>query len=419
MSINTAVSGLQAASQSLNIISNNIANANTTGYKGMDVQFADVYSSAGTSGGVRVASIDTDYAQGNAVYTSRSTDLAISGGGFFIMESANGQQYYTRAGGFETDKDGFLVNAHGQYLMGFQADENGNPIEGNLRQLPINTADLSARSTSAVTIGANLDARVDPLNIEDFDPSKPDTYHSTTTSTVYDSQGNEQQVTAYYVKTDQNTWQVQYEVNGELVMTDPTIEPASEGVPFSVRLEFDENGVLESSSDNKDGAHSSAGDFSFALDFANGSAPMDLGMDLKSLSQYGNDFSVTTNTQDGYPAGQFFGVSITSDGAIVATYSNGESNIQGYVALASFPSESGLDAAGNTSWVSTPASGDAIIGMPGTGTLGDLIGGALESSNVDMSMQLVDMIVSQSAYQANTKSISAFDQNTRQLLNTF
>ena len=137
------------------------------------------------------------------------------------------------------------------------------------------------------------------------------------------------------------------------------------------------------------------------------------------MSQYGNDFSVSSNTQNGYPAGQFFGVSITSDGAIVATYSNGESNIQGYVALASFPSESGLDAAGNTSWVSTPASGEPVIGMPGTGTLGDLIGGALESSNVDMSMQLVDMIVSQSAYQANTKSISAFDQNTRQLMNTF
>ena len=161
MSINTAVSGLQAASQNLNIISNNIANANTTGYKAMDVAFSDVYSAAGTSGGVRVASIDTNYAQGNAVYTSRSTDLAISGGGFFIMEAANGQQYYTRAGGFETNKDGFLVNAHGQYLMGYQVDGNGNPIEGDLRQLSVNTSDLAASSTTSATIGANLDSRVD------------------------------------------------------------------------------------------------------------------------------------------------------------------------------------------------------------------------------------------------------------------
>ena len=203
MSINSAVSGLQAASESLNIISNNIANANTTGYKAMDVQFADVYSAAGTSGGVRVASIDTDYGQGNAVYTSRSTDLAISGGGFFIMEAANGQQYYTRAGGFETDKDGFLVNAHGQYLMGFQADDSGNPIEGNLRQLPINTSDLAARSSSSASIGANLDSRVDALDGV-VEPANPDTYHSTTTTTMYDSQGNERQVTAYYVKRGDN-----------------------------------------------------------------------------------------------------------------------------------------------------------------------------------------------------------------------
>ena len=112
MSIYTGVSGLQAASEGLNIISNNIANANTTGYKAMDVQFADVYASTGSSGGVRVAGIDTNFGQGNVVYTSRSTDLAINGSGFFVMEAANGQQYYTRAGNFETDKDGFLVNSH-------------------------------------------------------------------------------------------------------------------------------------------------------------------------------------------------------------------------------------------------------------------------------------------------------------------
>ena len=395
MSINSAVSGLQAASQNLNIISNNIANANTTGYKAMDVQFADVYSAAGTSGGVRVASIDTNYAQGNAVYTSRSTDLAISGGGFFIMEAANGQQYYTRAGGFETDKDGYLVNAHGQYLMGFQADENGNPIEGNLRQLPINTSDLAARSTTSASIGANLDARVEAMEGK-VDPADPDSYHSTTTTTVYDSQGNERQVTAYYVKRDDNTWDVHYEVDGGELLD--TVH----------ELEFGSNGELISE-----------GPFELAHELGGGVDKLKLDLDYSGMSQYGNDFSVTSNTQNGYPAGQFFGVSITADGAIVATYSNGESNIQGYVALASFPSESGLDAAGNTSWVSTPASGEPLIGMPGTGTLGDLMGGALESSNVDMSMELVDMIVSQSAYQANTKSISAFDQNTRQLLNTF
>ena len=407
MSIYTGVSGLQAASEGLNIISNNIANANTTGYKAMDVNFADVYASTGSSGGVRVAGVDTNYSQGSVVYTFRSTDLAISGGGFFVTEAANGQQYYTRAGNFETDKDGFLVNSSNQYLVGYLADDNGNPIEGNLQRLPINTSDLAARSTTSATIGANLDARSEPLDIGGFDPSRPDSYHSTTTSTVFDSQGNEQQVTAYYIKTDENTWEVRYEVNGE-IQDDA-----------NVTLQFDENGELEKSFDANGNAHDHAGEFTLKLDFGNGTAEMNLGMDVTGISQYGNDFSVSTNSQNGYAAGQFFGVSINADGAIVATYSNGESSIQGYVALASFPSEGGLDAAGNTSWVETYDSGSPIIGLPGTGPLGDLVGGALESSNVDMSMELVDMIVTQSAYQANTKTISAFDQNTRTLMNTF
>ena len=198
---------------------------------------------------------------------------------------------------------------------------------------------------------------------------------------------------------------MRYEVNGE-IQDDA-----------NVTLKFNANGVLEKSMVSGD--HDYSGCLTICPGFRNGTAEMKLSMDVTGVSQYGNDFSVSTNTQDGYPAGQFLGISITAEGAIVATYSNGESNIQGYVALAAFPSEAGLDAAGNTSWVATPDSGDALVGLPGTGTLGDLLGGALESSNVDMSMELVDMIVSQSAYQANTKTISAFDQNTRQLLNTF
>ena len=407
MSINTAVSGLQAASEDLNIISNNIANASTTGYKSMDVQFADVYSATGSSGGVRVASVDTDYAQGNAVYTSSTTDLAISGGGFFIMEAANGQQYYTRAGGFDTDKDGFLVNSQGQYLMGFPVDENGDAIEGDLQQLSINTSDQAACATTSASVGANLDSREEPLDADDFDPSRPETYHSTTTSTVYDSQGNEQQVTAYYIKTDTNEWEVRYEVGDEIQ------EDAS------VTLKFDENGAILESLDAAGEPHGTPGVYDLSLNFGNGTGDMSLSMDVTAVSQYGNDFSVTSNTQNGYPAGQYLGVSITSDGAIVTTYSNGESNIQGYIALATFPSESGLEAAGNTSWTATSSSGEPIVGVPGSGTLGDLVGGALESSNVDMSMELVDMIASQSAYQANTKSISAFDQNTTQLLSIF
>lgn len=414
MSMNTGLSGLNAASQNLNTISNNIANANTTGYKSMNTQFADVYSSATGSGGVYVAAINTNFAQGDLLYTSSQTDLAIEGGGFFVMEDSNGQQYYTRAGNFSTDKDGFLVNNQGQKLMGFAVDSNGNVIEGQLVELPINTADIAARSTSALNLGANLDARVDVLNGKDFDPADPNSYHSTTTTTVYDSLGNEQQVTAYYIKTagEPATWEVQYEINGERVETEQ-----GSGNYFVATLTFDEDGGL-ASSDPMDGT--TPGVFKLPeVALGNGAAPLNLEMNVSEFSQYGNDFSVSRNSQDGYQAGSFLGVSISDEGAIVATYSNGESMIQGYVALATFPNLGGLTAAGNTSWTESTESGNPIIGLPGSGTLGKLTNSALENSNVNMGGELVDMIVAQSAYQANTKTISTANENTRYLLNAF
>ncbi len=436
MSMNTGVSGLQAASQDLNIISNNIANANTTGYKTMDVQFADVYSATSGSGGVYVSDIDTNFAQGTLVYTSSKTDLAIDGGGFFIMQDVNGQDYYTRAGSFDTDKNGFMVNDQGQFLMGYAVDENGNVIEGQLEPLPVNTSDLPAHQTDSAQLTANLDSRKDTVDAGRFDPSKPDTYHSTTTTTVYDSQGNEQQLTAYYMKTDTNTWEVRYEANGETILADKGGEPIvdkdgnpvlgkdgnptfSEPKPYSVTMEFNANGALKASSDSISGDHTYSGQFNIPLDFNNGTASMQLALDVSSMSQYGNDFAVSKNAQDGYPAGKFYGVSISDAGAIVATYSNGESEVQGFVALATFPAVSQIESAGNTSWQETPESGEAIVGLPNTGTNGGITGGALESSNVDMSAELVDMIVAQSAYQANTKTISTFDENTQYLLNTF
>ncbi|MGI9274053.1 MAG: flagellar hook protein FlgE [Endozoicomonas sp.] len=397
MSMNTAVSGLQAANQDLNTISNNIANANTVGYKSMNVQFADVYSATSASGGVYVSDIQTDFAQGTTLYTSSATDLAISGDGFFIMEDANGQQYYTRAGNFSTDKDGNLVNAQGQKVMGFAVDANGKPIEGQLVPLEVNNADLPAQATTKASIGANLDAREEVIDREDnsFDPDDTASYHSTTTTTLYDSQGNEQQVTAYYTKVGENEWDVYYKSG------DQQIGPET--------MVFGSDGKLETPA---------SGDFTLDLDFGNGSAAMELKMDVSAITQFGNDFSVSSNTQNGFAAGNFYGISIAEDGAIVATYSNGQSEIQGYVALATFPNNGGLQAAGNTSYSSTMESGDPMLGLAGSGKSGTLTGGALENSNVDMSMELVDMIVAQSAYQANTKTISTFNENTRTLMNS-
>ena len=390
MSMNTGVSGLNAASESLNAISNNIANANTTGYKSMNVQFADVYSSATGSGGVYVAAVETSFAQGDLLYTTSATDLAIEGGGFFVMEDASGQQHYTRAGNFSTDKDGFLVNNQGQRLMGFAVDDNGNVIEGQLTELSINTADQGAKASERVDLTVNLDARAEVPEGE-FDPEDPSTYNSTTTTTIYDSLGNEQQLTAYYIKGEDGDWTVRYQLDGEDVMDGEE--------PFADIMKFDEDGQLTSAD-------------TITL-------PSGLAVNVSGFSQYASDFSVATNSQDGHAPGSFLGITISDEGAIVATYSNGENQIQGYVALATFPNNGGLNTAGNTSWTETPDSGSPIIGRPGTGTLGSLTSSALENSNVNMSGELVDMIVAQSAYQANTKTISTANENTRYLLNTF
>ena len=421
MSMSTGMSGLQAASEDLNIISNNIANANTVGYKSMDVQFADVYSATGSTGGVYVSDIKTDFSQGTMIYTSNTTDLAIDGEGYFILTDANGQEYYTRAGNFDTDKDGNLVNSSGQQVMGYAVDDNGNIIEGQLEPIAVDTADMPAKATEEAEIVANLDSRSEEIDqtATPFDSSDPSTYHSTTTTVVYDSQGNEQQVTAYYVKTGENEWQVHYEAGGEEVMVDDPNSPGNP-IPYTVSMEFDANGEIIASSDSSSNTpHAKAGEFGIPLDFQNGTAPMNLTMDLTGMSQYGNEFSVSSNSQDGYAAGSFYGVTISDDGAIVATYANGQSDIQGYVAIATFPNDNGLEAAGNTSWIAGIEAGDPIYGLPGTGSAGSLSGGALENSNVDMNTQLVDMIVAQSAYQANTKSISTFDENLTTLINTF
>ncbi|MRI33930.1 flagellar biosynthesis protein FlgE [Endozoicomonas sp. OPT23] len=401
MSMNTSVSGLKAASESLSIISNNIANANTVGYKAMDVQFADVYSAASSGGGVAVSGIETNFSQGNTVSTTSATDLAIKGNGFFITRNSNGQDFYTRAGNFNADKDGFLVNPQGFKVMGYATDDNGKVIEGQLVELKINNADMKAKTTSTAKLVANLDARSELIDraTKTFDRTKTDTYHSTTTTTVYDSLGNEKQISAYYTKigvnaaTGESTWEARFMDGDKAIKTDT--------------LTFDNNGKVKIPA-------------SVALthNFGNGSAEMKLDINVSQLTQFGNDFSVSSNKQNGYAAGNFYGISISADGAIVATYSNGQSQKQGYVPVATFANNDGLKAAGNTSWSASVESGDALVGLPGAGKSGTLKGGARENSNVDMSMELVDMIVAQSAYQANTKSISAFKENTSMLIST-
>lgn len=387
MSYEIASSGLNAVNQQLDSISNNIANSGTVGYKSQSTQFSSMY--AGTQAmGVSVSGTAQSISRGGSmIATGNAMDLAINNGGFFVTTDDSGNVSYTRAGSFTTDKNGYIVNSSGAQLQGYPVDENGDLQEGTVTSLEIQSGSIPAEATSKMTFTANLDSTsevVDPSQA--FSPSDSNTYTSSYTTSVYDSLGNEHTVGQYFVKTSDNTWQVHYTFDGE--------EQTA-----TTSLQFDTSGKLVTPT--------SPVPMTFTPD---GAEPITLTLDYGSTTQYGSDFSVATNSADGYASAEQNGVQVDSDGKLYATYSNGERMLQGQVVLATFPDENGLQAVSGTAWEETGESGAPLIGAPGTGTSGTLSAGYLEGSNVDITSELVDLMTAQRNYQANTKVISASNQ---------
>lgn len=385
MSYSIAASGLNAVNEQLDGISNNIANAGTVGYKSMTTDFSAMY--AGTQAmGVSVDGTAQSISRGGSmVSTGNALDMAINDDGFFVLRDSAGNVTYTRAGSFDTNKEGYIVNASGDYLQGYPVDESGALQTGTVTDLQIKTGSLPAQATSSLTFSANFNA-TDPTidtSAVPFDPTNGASYSSTYTTTVYDSLGNEHAVSQYFTKTADNSWEVHYTFDG---VTQPT----------TTALAFDEQGKLVSPD--------SAVPMTFS---APGAAPIEMSFDYAACTQYGSDFSVTTNAADGYASAQQNGVQVDGDGKVYATYSNGERMLQGQVVLATFPDENGLQAVSGTAWVETGESGTPLMGAPGSGTFGALSTGMLESSNVDITSELVDLMTAQRNYQANTKVISA------------
>lgn len=238
MDFNTALSGLQAISNQLSVISNNIANTSTTGFKSARTQFADVYATNGGSNpigaGVTLASVTQNFSQGQIEFTNNNLDLAISGNGFFVL-SNNGVIAYTRAGAFGTDKNGFIINSLGDNLQGYLADSSGN-ITGAQGNLQISNASLPPKATANLTVDVNLDAQATPpvnpfvMGFTPSSPPQPSTFNSSTSATIYDSLGNSHIITSYYVKApEQNTWRVHVGIDGTDVTPAAATPPA--GVP--------------------------------------------------------------------------------------------------------------------------------------------------------------------------------------------
>jgi len=422
MAFNTALSGLQAAAASLNVTGNNIANASTTGFKASTAEFGDVYASSVLGGGansigngVSITSVEQDFAQGNLNFTNDALDLAINGNGFFIV-SSQGQQLYTRSGGFGVDNDGNVVDNTGAVLQGFPATATGT-ISGQLDGLQVTTDNLPPIQTTSVNGLLNLDSRETTPAITTFDSQNPETYNHATSLSVFDSQGNSHIMTQYFVKSDSpavNEWTMNVQVDGEDV-----------AAPFT--LQFGADGTLTSTNPSPmlvDGWEplDASGSYNGTQTFSAGALPTtppttsNFVIDLTGTTQFGSVFAVNDVNQDGFSTGLLAGVDIAQTGEMFARYTNGQSRVLGSVALANFNNVEGLSPQGNTQWAESFDSGNPVVGTAGSASLGVIQSGALEESNVDLSQELVSLILAQRNYQANARAIETESTVTQAIL---
>lgn len=418
MAFQQGLSGLNAMSKDLGVIGNNIANANTYGNKASRVEFADMYANAingsGSNGiglGVNITSVEQQFSQGNITTTSNSLDMAINGNGFFQL-SNGGTTIYSRNGQFQKDKDGFVVNSSGNKLLGYAANIDGTIIPSTIQPLKLPTGSIAPAATTSVALEMNLDSRqkvTGPGTTVNIDFKDAKTYNNATSITVYDDKGQEVALTYYFQKTAEDTWNVYATANGvPLNGAVDAPEPLIQDMAFAPNGGTLTNPTAPVAVDVPQ------------VDLLTGgkSLPITgLMFDLKGATQYGSKFSVTNLAQDGYAPGDLTGVVVDKLGIVNAQYSNGLSKPAGQVVLASFNNPQGLQPLGGNVWASTHSSGDPVIGPAGQGSIGTLQAGALEESNVDLTAELVNMIVAQRSYQANAQTIKTEDQMMQSLVN--
>lgn len=420
MSFNIGLSGMRAASKDLNVTGNNIANAGTVGFKQSRAEFADVYAASmlGTGknqqgSGVLLANVSQQFNQGNINYTENSLDLAINGNGFFQV-SNNGALSYTRAGFFGTDNQGYIVDNFGNNLQGYTLDKNDELTGGVVDNLQIKTVSQEPKPTSKVDQSFNLNSTNKIPEEPTFDPADPKSYNSSTSTSIYDTQGNAHVLTQYFVKTGANSWDMNVLIDG-VNPDDP-----SSSTPASSLLVFDSAGKLQTGGtlDLTDWVPAALDGTPPTMQ-SNGADPSPKGLELNmsKATQYANSFAMNAVSQDGYTTGELAGIEIDDTGKIFARYTNGQSKIQGQVVLADFANPQGLIPVGKTQWVQSLASGEPVPNPGGTGTLGSIQSGALEESNVELSDQLVNLIVAQRNYQANAKTIETESAITQTIIN--
>jgi len=427
MGFGQALSGLNAAAQNLDVIGNNIANSSTAGFKSGTATFSDVFASSRIGLGVKVSGINQRFTTGNLETTGNQYDMAIDGAnGFFRLVTTNGEVQYSRNGQFIKDKTDYIVNAQGVRLTGYPADvqnEDGTVISGigqDPIELKVPSANIPPRATGTIDMVRNLDAGsdvIDPI-ASPFSPSSPNSFTNSVPMTVYDSLGNSHTLTQYFVKREgtagTSNWDVYYTIDGRPMGPSTATGDGTTATPYAnwtkgTTLTFDSSGRLNAATSevqlnitNPGGTNSPA-------------APLIANLDYTGSTQFGSPF--TTNfLQDGYASGEFASISVGKDGRVLASYTNGETQNIGTVVLASFNNVNGLQSIGGNAWAESSGSGQAILGQPGTNGLATIMGQAVESSNVDLSQELVNMIIAQRTYQANSQTIKTQDQIMQTLM---
>ncbi|MDC9597271.1 flagellar hook protein FlgE [Xenorhabdus anantnagensis] len=396
MSFSQAVSGLNTAASNLDVIGNNIANSATFGFKSSSAAFADVFSGSEVGLGVKVSGMLQNFKDGSTNKTNRQLDMAITQGGFFRMQDSNGDIFYSRNGQFQMDEERNLINMQGMKLTGYPA-VNGEIQQGRaVEPLSIPQDILNAKATTKAELKVTLKSTHSAIDQTNYalDPNNPDTFSYNTSLQVYDSLGNQHDLNIFFVKKDNNQW--------DFYAKDISVTPVTgSGIQKLGEVKFDGNGQMVGNNNA----------FTFNVASLNGSNDAEITLDFSGSKQQNVGTDGASNpVQDGYAAGSFSEYTVEDDGKIYGKYSNNERQVLGQVVLANFANPEGLAAQGNNVWVESGASGSPVVGVAGSGNFGKLIGGALEASNVDLSQELVNMIVAQRNYQSNAQTIKTQDQ---------
>ncbi|HCT9708409.1 MULTISPECIES: flagellar hook protein FlgE [Citrobacter] len=409
MAFSQAVSGLNAAATNLDVIGNNIANSATYGFKSGTASFADMFAGSKVGLGVKVAGITQDFTDGTTTNTGRGLDVAISQNGFFRMVDSNGSVFYSRNGQFKLDENRNIVNMQGLQLTGYPATGTPPTIQQGANPAPITIPNtlMAAKTTTTASMQINLNSTDKVPSKTPFNPNDADSYNKKGTVTVFDSQGNAHDMNIFYVKNAQsNTWEIHTQ--------DASTGEAAKSAGF---MKFNNNGAFLGMSATATGTPAGT-DITITTGQINGATEATFSLSfLNSMQQNTGANNIVATNQNGYKPGDLVSYQINNDGTVVGNYSNEQQQVLGQIVLANFANNEGLASQGDNVWAATQASGVALLGTAGEGNFGKLTNGALEASNVDLSKELVNMIVAQRNYQSNAQTIKTQDQILNTLVN--